>query len=118
MTQTPLPSTPLPSNCYQPDFLLEALGRLRPCRVLESGTVADLARVLITSSVVSSWNSSSVCIPEFVRDGPALLILLRVPGSVALLSFSLALSVSSPLDIKALRNASMFSSADTLAATE
>ena len=74
--------------------------------------------MLITSSVVSSGNSSSVCTPELVREGPALLILFRVPGSVALFNFSLALSVSSPLDMRALRNASMFSSADTLAATE
>lgn len=80
--------------------------------------MADLASVLITSSVVSSGNSSSVCIPELVRDVPALFTLFRVPGSVALLSFSLAFSASSPLDIKALRNASMFSSADTLAAAE
>ena len=55
--------------------------------------------------------------PELVREGPALLILFRVPGSVALFNFSLALSVSSTLDMRALRNASMFSSADTLAAT-
>ena len=97
---------------------MDALGRFLPCRVRESGTVADFASVLITSSVVSSWNSSSVCIPELVRDVPALFTLFRVPGSVALFSFSLAFSASSPLDIRALRNASMFSSADTLAAAE
>lgn len=113
-----LPVPPLPYNSNLPDFLLDALGLFRPCRVLESGTVADLARVLITSSVVSSGNSSSVCIPELVRDVPALLTLFRVPGRVALFSFSFPFSISSPLDIRALRKASMFSSADTLAATE
>ena len=109
---------PLNLLTYRPDFLLEALGRFLPCRVLESGTVVDLASVLITLSVASSGNASSVCMPELVPERPAFLILFRVPGSVALFNFSLALSVSSPLDMRALRNASMFSSADTLAATE
>ena len=108
---------PLNLLTYRPDFLLEALRRFLACRVLESGTVVDLASVLITLSVASLGNSSSVCMPELVLERPAFLIPFRVPGSVALFNFSLALSVSSPLDMRALRNASIFSSADTLAAT-
>lgn len=94
-----------------------ALLRLRT-RVLESGTVADLASVLMTSSVLSSGNSSCECIIVSLRDGPALFPLLRIPGSVALFNFSLALSVSSPLEISARRKASMFSSEETFAAAE
>lgn len=81
--------------------------------------MADLASVLITSSVLSSGNSSCACTAvELVRDGPALLTLFRVPGRVALFSFSLAFSASSPLEMSARRNASIFSSAETLAAAE
>ena len=93
--------------------------RLRT-RVLESkGAVADLTSVLITSSVLSSRNSSCACTAdELERNGPALFPRLRVPGSVALFSFSFALSVSSPLEISARRNASIFSSGDGAFAVE
>lgn len=93
--------------------------RLRT-RVLESkGAVADLTSVLITSSVLSSRNSSCACTAgELERNGPALFPRLRVPGSVALFSFSFALSASSPLEISARRNASIFSSGDGAFAVE
>ena len=55
---------------------------------------------------------------ELERDGPALLTLFRVPGSVALFNFSFAFSASSPFEMSARRNASIFSSAEALAAAE